>query len=44
MSAILNKLPLFSYRPDKERFRNSNGVALKLANFSAFDPTYKGRE
>jgi 5-methylcytosine-specific restriction protein A len=42
ISQVLNDLPLFPNRPDKERFRNANGVTLKLSNFLAFDPNYKG--
>ena len=30
-------------RPDAARYRNPNGVALKLANFAALDPNYPGR-
>src|SRR5262249_11051821 len=29
-------------RPDQVRFRNRNGVALKLANFASLDPDYAG--
>jgi len=43
VSKIINKLPLFSDRPDKEKFRNANEVTLKLANFLHFDPSYKGK-
>jgi 5-methylcytosine-specific restriction enzyme A len=35
LSAFLNRLPIHTVRPDLERFRNPNGVALKLANFTA---------
>jgi 5-methylcytosine-specific restriction enzyme A len=43
-SEILNRLPIHSSRPDLERFRNPNGVALKMANFRAIDPSeLKGR-
>jgi 5-methylcytosine-specific restriction protein A len=42
LSKVLNKLPLFTDRPDEERFRNANGVTLKLSNFLHFDPDYKG--
>lgn len=42
LSKILNELPLFPDKPDKEKFRNANGVTLKMANFRAFDPEYKG--
>ena len=42
LSKILNDLPLFPDRPDEEKFRNSNGVSLKLSNFLAFDDDYTG--
>ncbi len=37
LSELLNVLPIHSDRPDEVRFRNPNGVALKLANFRALD-------
>jgi 5-methylcytosine-specific restriction enzyme A len=43
LSKILNDLPIFQDRPDKDRFRNANGVTLKLSNFLVFDPNYKGK-
>ncbi|MCG2612767.1 HNH endonuclease [Terrimonas sp. NA20] len=43
LSHTLNQLPLFQDRPDKERFRNANGVTLKLSNFLALDPDYHGK-
>jgi len=43
LSQTLNALPLFSFRPDQEKFRNPNGVALKLSNFLAIDPNYQGK-
>ncbi len=43
LSTILNMLPIFSNRPDSEKFRNPNGVALKLSNFLSVDPDYKGK-
>lgn len=43
LSKILNALPLFPDRPDEEKFRNPNGVTLKLSNFMPFDPNYKGK-
>lgn len=43
LSRILNELPLFQHRPDQERFRNPNGVTLKLSNFLAIDPDYHGK-
>ncbi len=33
LSELLNALPIHSDRPHTQRFRNPNGVALKLANF-----------
>jgi 5-methylcytosine-specific restriction enzyme A len=43
LSQELNNLPLFPERPDAEKFRNPNGVALKLTNFLALDPAYPGK-
>jgi len=43
LSEIINKLPLFKERPDEEKFRNPNGVSLKLSNFMAIDPSFKGK-
>ncbi|MDP9040582.1 MAG: HNH endonuclease [Bacteroidota bacterium] len=43
LSKILNALPLFTDRPDRQKFRNANGVTLKLSNFLAFDPNYSGK-
>lgn len=43
LSQILNSLPIHSVRPDRDRFRNANSVALKLANFQAIDPSYHGK-
>src|SRR5439155_15207836 len=37
LSELLNALPIHAERPDQARFRNPNGVALKLANFRALD-------
>ncbi|CAN5881987.1 hypothetical protein BH24ACT15_BH24ACT15_05390 [soil metagenome] len=42
LSGVLNALPIHTVRPDQEKFRNPNGVALKLANFQALDPSYSG--
>ena len=42
LSRGLKDLTLHSERPDEFRFRNPNGVALKLANFTALDPNYSG--
>ena len=43
LSRVLKTLPIHSARPDPIRFRNGNGVAMKLANFAAIDPNYIGR-
>jgi 5-methylcytosine-specific restriction protein A len=42
LSQLLNRLPIHTVRPDRDRFRNPNGVALKLANFASIDPEYHG--
>ncbi|GAA4280278.1 HNH endonuclease [Gaetbulibacter aestuarii] len=43
LSYILNKLPIHKERPDQVKFRNPNGVGLKLSNFLAIDPNYNGK-
>jgi 5-methylcytosine-specific restriction enzyme A len=43
LSAVLNKLPMIHDIPDVLRFRNPNGVGLKLSNFLAIDPSYDGK-
>jgi 5-methylcytosine-specific restriction protein A len=43
LSRLLNKLPIHCERPDEDRFRNPNGVYMKLCNFLRFDPEYKGK-
>jgi 5-methylcytosine-specific restriction enzyme A len=42
LSEVLNALPIHTVRPDEERFRNPNGVAMKLGNFASHDPDYPG--
>ncbi len=42
LSELLNRLPIHMYRPDQEKFRNANGVNLKLGNFKFYDPEYVG--
>ena len=42
LSKLLNKLPIYRNSNTTEKFRNPNGVSLKLHNFSAIDPNYKG--
>lgn len=43
LSELLNRLPIHINRPDQEKFRNANGVNLKLGNFKYFDPDYEGQ-
>ncbi len=43
LSEILNQLPIHSNRLDEEKFRNPNGVTLKLGNFLALDLNYAGK-
>jgi 5-methylcytosine-specific restriction protein A len=43
LSRVLNALPIHTTRPDEERFRSPSGVAMKLANFAALDPTRSGK-
>lgn len=42
LSESLNKLKLPIERKDEEKFRNPNGVTIKLSNFLAIDPSYSG--
>lgn len=42
LSELLNRLPIHTNRPDQEKFRNANGVNLKLGNFKYYDPEYLG--
>lgn len=43
VSEILNKLPIHKERIDNAKFRNPNGVSMKLNNFKAIDPDYAGK-
>ncbi|MGN7722812.1 HNH endonuclease [Chitinophaga sp. 22620] len=43
LSRLLRELPIVFDRPDSEKFRNANGVALKLSNFAKFDSGYTGK-
>ena len=43
LSELLNRLPIHFHKPDQQTFRNPNGVVMKLANFKALDPNYKGK-
>jgi 5-methylcytosine-specific restriction protein A len=40
LSAVLNRLPIHTDRPDQHTFRNPNGVHMKLGNFKRVDPKY----
>ncbi|NQW24468.1 MAG: HNH endonuclease [SAR202 cluster bacterium] len=42
LSEELNRLPGHVIRPDAQRFRNPNGVYMKLSNFLRFDDSYAG--
>lgn len=42
LSDLLNGLPIHAVRPDLEKFRNPNGVVLKITNFAALDRQYPG--
>ena len=42
LSRLLNMLPIFGAEERGESFRNSNGIDMKLRNFLAFDPDYRG--
>lgn len=41
-SQILNQLPSFDDKSNYQKFRNVNGVYMKLGNFKTFDSTYTG--
>lgn len=43
LSEELNRLPFVDSKPDAVRFRNPNGVGLKLSNFLSIDPSYQGK-
>jgi len=43
LSQILSQLPTNRVPSGNEKFRNPNGVAMKLANLATLDPSYKGR-
>ena len=43
VSSALRALSIHAEHPDPARFRNANGVNLKLANFASLDPNYEGR-
>jgi 5-methylcytosine-specific restriction enzyme A len=43
LSELLNALPIHPDRPDPQKFRNVNGTYMKLCNFLALDPEYRGK-
>lgn len=43
LSQILNKLPIHKNRHLFPKFRNPNGIELKLRNFESIDPRVKGK-
>lgn len=43
LSGLLNQLPIHDPKLRDIKFRNANGVGLKLSNFLAIDPTYTGK-
>lgn len=43
LSETLNRLPGRTAHPDGRRFRNPNGVYMKLCNFLRLDPEYHGK-
>jgi hypothetical protein len=43
LSVTLNRLARSDDHRDSERFRNANGVYMKLANFLRLDPEYRGK-
>lgn len=43
LSELLNRLPIFDHKLDRQTFRNPNGITLKLSNFKALDPNYIGK-
>lgn len=43
LSELFNKLSIHTHKPDEQKFRNPNGIVMKLANFKALDPNYKGK-
>lgn len=43
LSELLNELPIHEKTMQNEKFRNTNGVQLKLSNFKAIDPDFDGK-
>ena len=42
LSDLLNSLPIHPSKSEYDKFRNPNGVYMKLCNFLRFDPNYSG--
>lgn len=43
LSRVINQLPIYDVKPDELKFRNPNGVSLKLSNFLAIDESHAGK-
>jgi len=43
LSRSLNALATSEFKRDPEKFRNPNGVAMKLANIASVDPNHRGK-
>lgn len=43
LSELLNRLPIHKEKTEIQKFRNPNGVGLKLSNFKAIDPEFLGK-
>jgi len=43
LSELLNDLPVHPKKDDFQKFRNPNGVYMKLCNFLRLDPSYQGK-
>lgn len=43
LSNLLNSLPIHGERKSNDRYRNANGVGMKLSNFLRFSPNYEGK-
>lgn len=43
LSNFLGTLPIHPKETRTHKFRNPHGIAMKLGNFSALDPDYKGK-
>jgi 5-methylcytosine-specific restriction protein A len=42
LSRVLNMLAMNTYKPEPDKFRNPNGVYMKLCNFLRYDPDFPG--